>query len=450
MSERNLFERYDVPVPRYTSYPTVPFWSDSIKESDWLESLKTNIRGAASGWSTYFHLPFCETLCSFCGCNQIITRNHGREEGYIQLLHKEMELYFREAAELAQHPLRQVHLGGGSPTFFRAENLLKILEPLFEFAQRDPSVFEGSIEADPRRTQREQLEVLRELGFNRISIGVQDFNHEVQKRVHRIQPVEMVEKVTRWARDLGYRSVNFDLIYGLPGQTPTLMSLNMDHVLRLRPDRIALYSLAVVPWMRPAQKLFVDDDLPRGSNKRDLYELARNRLVSAGYLEIGLDHFALPGEDLARAHREGRLHRNFMGYTDLRTDILVGFGVSAISESRNCFHQNQKDLAAYETALAKGRLPTQRGHVLSEEDLCQKQKIIDLMTGMRVKLSGPSEGMEIREFLRPMIEDELVEISDSELRMTARGEPFVRLACVALDSYMRKQRPSGTIFSSAI
>jgi oxygen-independent coproporphyrinogen-3 oxidase len=309
MSSRDLFRKYDVPAPRYTSYPTVPYWSVNPTEEQWLDELNKTFAREDASWSVYLHVPFCETLCTFCGCNTSITKDHGREEPYVKLIHKEWETYLARVPAMKKRTLMQFHLGGGTPTFLSAENLTKLIAPMLAQITRNTGdsdgKFEGSIEVDPRRTKRDQLEALRAMGFNRISLGVQDFNPEVQRLVNRIQPREMTERITREARELGFESVNFDLIYGLPKQTAESVREMTRITVEMKPDRIALYSFALVPWIKPAQRLFKDEDLPVGEDKRLLYEVAREILLKAGYLEIGMDHFALPSDSLARADRDG-------------------------------------------------------------------------------------------------------------------------------------------------
>ena len=401
-------------------------------------------------WSLYLHIPYCETLCTFCGCNTSITKDHGREEPYVQLLHREWEMYLKAVPEIAKRPLVQFHLGGGTPTFLSAKNLKLLLERMFKDIVKDPKHFEGAIEVDPRRTTPEQLEALREFGFSRVSMGVQDFNPEVQRLVNRKQPREMTESITKAARELGYDSVNFDLIYGLPKQTPESVREMAEITVAMRPDRIALYSFALVPWIKPAQRLFKDEDLPAGADKRRLYEIAREILLGAGYREIGMDHFALPGDSLSRSDEAGTLHRNFMGYADRRTDVLLGLGVSAISEAPGIFHQNEKVLPVYERRVAGGEIPTFRGHILSDEDRRRREQILKFMTQWQVELESDAQARDVSEFLSSLIGDGLVELKGRSLKLTSRGRPFLRNACMALDARLRAKTPDTKVFSSSV
>lgn len=447
---KDLLAKYDVPAPRYTSYPTVPYWETNPTREQWVSHLKTTLTESDGGWSLYIHLPFCESLCTFCGCNTIITKDHKKEIPYVNMLLKEWQLYAQQVPELLKSPLKHIHLGGGTPTFLSADSLLQLLRPIMEQVTLDNEHFEGSIEVDPRRTTPEQLKALRTLGFNRVSMGVQDFNPEVQRLVNRIQPLEITEKLSNSARELGYTSVNFDLIYGLAKQTPESIRETAEATVRLRPDRIALYSFALVPWIKPAQRLFKDEDLPKAAEKRELYEIARGILLKAGYVEVGMDHFALPTDNLSLAMNEKRLHRNFMGYTDQRTDVLLGLGVSSISETPYSFHQNEKVLPLYETSLNDGLIPTLRGHVLTGEDQIRRRQILKLMTEFEVDFLSNEQKAQASDFLAEMIKDHLVTIEGNTLRVLEAGRPFLRNACVFFDERLKVKQPQTRIFSQSI
>jgi oxygen-independent coproporphyrinogen-3 oxidase len=451
MTQSNpLFKKYDIPAPRYTSYPTVPYWVDSPDRPKWLSELAKGLAAKDAKLSVYVHVPFCETLCTFCGCNTTITKDHKRESPYVTRLLHELELYVEKVPEIRQRETASVHFGGGTPTFLSASELERLVTGMDKLLKRTGHEFEGSIEVDPRRTNFAQLEVLRDLGFSRVSLGVQDFDPEVQRLVNRIQPFEQTKSITDAARTLGYTSVNFDLIYGLPKQTITTIERMIERTLFLRPDRIALYSFALVPWIKPAQRLFRDEDLPAGEEKRALYETARRALLADGYVEIGMDHFALPEDGLAKAASNGTLHRNFMGYSDQRTDVLLGLGVSAISEAPGCFHQNEKVLPVWEEYLDKKEIPTFRGHILTEEDRAQREQILRLMTKFEVRLRDDVQVNDVRNFLAEMIQDGLVTIEDSVLKVKPTGRPFLRNACLALDSRLRAKTPEARIFSMSV
>jgi oxygen-independent coproporphyrinogen-3 oxidase len=447
---KNLLAKYDVPAPRYTSYPTVPYWETNPTREQWLQHLRTTLQQGDGGWSLYIHIPFCETLCTFCGCNNIITKDHKKEAPYGEKVLKEWSLYLQQVPELLQRPLKHIHLGGGTPTFLSAEQLDHLLRPILTAVKKDQTDFEASIEVDPRRTNKEQLRVLRDLGFNRVSMGVQDFNPEVQRLVNRVQPLEITDKLATAARELGYTSVNFDLIYGLAKQTKESILESAKATVRLRPDRIALYSFALVPWIKPAQRLFKDEDLPKAAEKRELYETAREVLLKADYVEVGMDHFALPTDNLSLAMKSKRLHRNFMGYTDQKTDVLLGLGVSSISETPYSFHQNEKLMPLYEAALKSNQLPTLRGHILTEEDQNRRDQILKLMTEFEVNFKSLDQEMQAQDFLKEMIQDSLVEIREHKLIVNEKGRPFLRNACVFFDERLKAKQPQTKIFSQAI
>lgn len=442
----SLIKKYDVPVPRYTSYPAIPNWKNNLDTDEWVTSLRSVFSKDSANWSLYLHLPFCETLCTFCGCNNIITKDHKKEIVYIQALEEELSWYMQKVPNIKVTPLRQLHLGGGSPTFFSPENLAKILSIIFAHLKWSDNEVEGAIEVDPRRCKREHLEVLKKFGFNRVSMGVQDFNAKVQSLINRIQPFSCVEDCLLQARELGYKSTNFDLIYGLPGQTEVSIRETIEKVICLLPERIALYSLAVVPWVKPAQRLFKDEDLPRGQVKRDLYELSRHLLLNAGYVEIGIDHFSLPTDSMAKSLAAGTLHRNFMGYTEYKTDLVLGLGVSAISSTVVGFRQNHKDYSVYLDNLKKMDFTALRSHKLSENDKLVQGQILNLMTKQKVAIV-------IDELLlgklRPFLSDGLVELKLNELSITERGRPFIRNICVALDEYLSQKQIVNT-YSSGV
>ena len=445
----DLFAKYDVPAPRYTSYPTVPFWTDSPTTDQWIEHLKKAFANEAATWSLYFHLPFCESLCTFCACNTVITRDHGREDGYVNLLSTEWNLYLDRVPALTERSLLGVHLGGGTPTFFAKENLERILKPILTRTKIDRDRFEASVEVHPGHTTRDQLAMLYDLGFTRISLGVQDFDREVQRLVNRHQPYDVTRSVTEVARELGYNSVNYDLIYGLPRQNPDRFRDTVRKTVELRPDRIALYSFARVPWIKPAQRSYKDEDLPVAGEKRALYELAREMLATAGYVEIGMDHFALPHDGMAEAQRRGTLHRNFQGYTETRTTVLLGLGVSAISETPTCFHQNEKAFPVYERRVRNGEIPTLRGHLLTGEDQELREQILQFMTKFKVRLTD-NQAEDAQHFLQPMIDDGLVAVSDNTLELTEKGTPFLRNACMFFDRRLRLQEQRPQVFSQAL
>jgi oxygen-independent coproporphyrinogen-3 oxidase len=448
MINTKILEKYDIPVPRYTSYPTVPYWTDSPTTTQWLDSLKQTL-SPESNWSMYIHIPFCENLCTFCGCNSTITRNHDVEKSYIDSLLAEWEIYKENVPALKSIPMKQLHFGGGTPTFLSVESLTRLMEGITAGLVNTDGKSERSLEVDPRHTSYEQLECLRKFHFNRISLGVQDFSEHVQSLINRYQSYEQTRDVTNWARELGYTSINFDLIYGLPDQTEEIMEYTLEKTIELRPDRIALYSFALVPWIKPTHRKFTDEQVPKGAAKRSLYELSRKRLLDAGYLEIGMDHFALPDDELSQGEKQNSLHRNFMGYTPYKTDALIGLGVSAISESKDCYHQNEKIISLYEEKVSTGSIPTSRGHLLNEEDINQRELILELMTSWNVDLDK-KQHEDIFSLLSPMVDDQLIDLSEEKLQVKKDGRPFIRNICVAFDKRMQKNKPIKRIFSQSL
>lgn len=443
-----LFAKYDVHVPRYTSYPMVPAWHAAPTAAQWTASLQDALAEPAATLSLYVHLPFCESLCTFCGCNTVITRDHGRTQPYADRVLRELDLYLQRVPALAARRLGQLHLGGGTPTFASAAELAHLTGGILA---RLPvaAAFTASVEADPRVTDAGQLRTLARRGFTRLSLGVQDFNGETQQLVNRVQSPALVGSLVTEARDAGYESINFDLIYGLPGQTAGSMQRLADDVLRLGPDRLAIYSFARVPWIKPAHRAFTDDQIPAGADKRALYEAIRQPLLAAGYVELGLDHFARPEDPLARAAAAGTLHRNFQGYTDARTDVLLGLGVSAISESRDCYHQNEKVIAVYDRRIDSDEIPTHRGHLLSADDRRRRAQIVAVMTRFAVTLDE-TQAADARAFLAPLIEDGLAVLDGHELRVLHAGRPFIRNIATVFDAYFRAAQPVAPRYSRSI
>lgn len=445
---KHLLEKYDTPAPRYTSYPTVPYWTDSPTTEECIESLDKYLSPKESKLALYLHIPFCETLCTFCGCNTSITKNHSVEEPYVTAIQKELALYIQRVQNLKGKELSELHLGGGSPTYLSDYNLQSTIEFILNqlAPANDPQY---SIEVDPRRTRVSQLGLLHKLGFKRISLGVQDFDPEVQRLVNRIQPFELTENITLEARSLGFDSVNFDLIYGLPKQSLDSMKYTMEKTLELKPDRIAFYSYAHVPWIKASQRLFTEEDLPEPTLKRELYELGRSILEKEGYREIGMDHFALPHDKLWKAFHSKQLHRNFMGYSESKTDVMLGLGSSAISETPNLFFQNIKLEMKYRKSLVDGNLPIFRGHKLTNTDQLRKQLILDLMTSWQVVVPTDLQN-HVKGFLQEMESDKLVTWKEGTLIVTELGKPYLRIVAMAFDEKLQKSQPTGPVFSKAI
>lgn len=447
----SLIQKYNKPVPRYTSYPTVPFWENNVEEDSWSLLVKKAYQtfGESGGISLYIHLPFCESLCTYCGCNKRITKNHRVEDSYIRSLLLEWEKYL---AILEGEPLiSSIHLGGGTPTFFSPESLNLLLSKILKSA-RIAENKEFSFEGHPNNTSFEHLEILAKLGFDRVSYGIQDFDLAVQKAIHRIQPFEKVKEATDHARNLGYQSVNFDLIYGLPHQTLETLTATFERVGTLRPERIAFYSYAHLPSAFPAQKSY-ESHLPNETQKRALYEFGKEKLLDMGYEEVGMDHFALPNDPLCKAKHEGSLHRNFMGYTTLSSKILIGLGASSISDVWFGFSQNEKNVEAYENSIKNHQLPILKGHQLTAEDLQVRQLILDLIcTGEADVPFDIWENLPIEnlEALHQM-ENEGLLISDHlHVQVTDDGMAVVRNICAQFDLKMISKNEMTAKFSKAI
>lgn len=449
-----LLNKYNIPVPRYTSYPTVPYWQDTETAIPWLQAFANDfsIAPAQQGFSLYIHLPFCESLCTYCGCNKKITNNHSVEEEYIAAIHKEWRQYL---ALMPYKPvLRELHLGGGTPTFFSPNNLKSLLEPILATCHLHPQ-YEFSFEGHPNNTTAQHLQTLFDLGFRRVSYGVQDNDPEVQRIINRIQPFQNVQSVTDTARQIGYESVNFDLIYGLPKQTKESIMRTIAQTISLKPDRVAFYSYAHVPWTSRGQRLFDESDLPSTAHKLALYQTGRDMFLDAGYVDVGMDHFALPTDELCVALQQGRLHRSFMGYTTQRTDILIGLGVSAISTSPSAYAQNEKTLHNYYSLANGWSSPVKKICLRSDEDRRFGKYILDVScTGTTIfhPLDAETISMYAMPQLEGMEKDGLLIIEKSGITLTQTGKNYVRNVCSAFDLHLHKNRPDTVkkVFSQSV
>jgi len=451
MTKVELIKKYTVAAPRYTSYPTVPYWDKEPFDSDkWKQAIQTSFieNNNGDGISIYMHLPYCESLCTYCGCNTRITRNHGIEDPYIKTVLKEWALYKQT---FDSFPLiREIHLGGGTPTFFSHENLHRLIEGLLDGCNIHPQA-EFSFEAHPNNTTVQHLQTLYSLGFRRLSLGIQDFDPHVQLIINRVQSFEQVKQVTGQAREIGYTSINFDLIYGLPLQTPNCLVDTISKVGQLRPDRIAFYVYAHVPWIKPGQRRYTEADLPDTLEKAALYEFGREMFTRLGYLEIGMDHFALPTDSLYRADIAGTLHRNFMGYTHQYTGLLIGLGVSAISDAWGAYAQNAKTIDEYTRMINNDQLSVVKGHFLTDEDLVIRRLMLDIMCKgtiqiPRAQLTKSNLG-EALVRLHDLAYDGLIFLENDLLSVTPLGKRFLRNICMALDARFWADKPNKQIFS---
>lgn len=446
MIQSNLIQKYNIPGPRYTSYPTVPFWDDAgFTKQAWIETFQKSFleSNEEEGISLYIHLPYCEALCTFCACNKRITKQHSVEEPYINTVLKEWQLYLDLFP--SRPKIKEIHLGGGTPTFFSPENLTTLIEGIFEKADKAEG-YEFSIEGHPNNTTREHLIALYNLGFRRISYGVQDYDLKVQKAINRIQPFENVERATLEAREIGFTSVSHDLVFGLPHQTLEGMYDTINKTKELNPDRISFYSYAHVPWIKGVgQRGFDEKDLPSPELKRALYEEGKRLFEEMGYFEVGMDHFALKHDSMYQSMKNQELHRNFMGYTSSKTQVMIGLGVSSISDSWYSFAQNEKTVEEYETSINKGELSVFKGHILSKEDLVIRRHILNLMCNLETSWENENEQFNglshTLSLLEGMIDDGLMEIRQNRLIVKEEGRPFVRNICMAFDLHLLKKSP---------
>ncbi|MBK8768138.1 MAG: oxygen-independent coproporphyrinogen III oxidase [Burkholderiaceae bacterium] len=442
-----LLRKFDTPGPRYTSYPTADRFAERFGSSDAMQVLHTRSRASSSApLSLYVHIPFCESLCYYCGCNKIITKHHDRAAEYLDAL--EVELALVVEALGAGRPVSQLHFGGGSPTFLSDAELTRVMTTLGAAFQLTPDS-EVSIEVDPRTVTSERLAHFRQLGFNRLSFGVQDFDPDVQQAVHRVQSFEMVEGLMKSARALGYVSINADLIYGLPKQTPESFARTIQQMGQLRPDRIALYAYAHLPERFKPQRRIADVDLPSAPQRISMLGNAIAGFLSQDYCYIGMDHFALPGDSLAVAKREGRLHRNFQGYSTQPDCDLVALGVSAIGRVGAAYYQNAKTLPEYYESLRDRRLPVIRGYTLTADDELRRDVIMALMCQGRVEFEPieRAHGVRVAEYLEAelralheMAASGLVTLEQGAIQVTASGWFLVRAVAMVFDKHLQSAR----------
>ncbi len=446
----DLVRKYNIPGPRYTSYPTAPQFSNAVDREALRQEIAHDNEDAARPLSLYFHVPFCESLCWYCGCNTVITRRRKSAAEYVDLLCRELAL---TAPMLNPDRLvTQLHFGGGTPTFLppaEIDRLGRAINSVFKFS---PDA-EISVEIDPRRLTRDQVDAYYALGCNRASLGVQDSNPKVQLAIHRWQPLALTQQAIKWLREAGYQSVSVDLIYGLPLQTPDSFQHTMAEVIELNPDRLALFSYAHVPWLKPTQKIFEQrGQLPATEDKLAMFIAASRQLTEAGYVNIGMDHFARPDDELSRAHDEGTLQRNFQGYTTRAGASLYGFGMSSISQTDGSFRQNHKELDDYTAAVNRGDLPVERGFLLSKDDQNRRAVIMDIMCRQQVDYADLSQRLQLD--VPQTYAAEIASLSDLEadglLRrhpdgfdITSLGGLFRRVIAMRFDAYLAKSQSGG-------
>jgi len=435
----DLLYRHSEPAPRYTSYPTVMHWKTPPPVEAWLTDVRAALAPAAARLGVYVHIPFCQALCSFCGCNVRIVRNHALAAPYVDTVLREFALY-REALAGTRLRVGELHLGGGTPTFLPAQEMDRLLDGILQHCEIAPGA-DLAIEADPRNTTREQLVVLRRHGFTRLSLGLQDFDPRVQEIVNRVQSLEQVARVADWARDLEFTSVSFDLIHGLPLQTAESLRHTLDTTGRLRPDRISFLPYAHVPWIKSSQRQYTEADLPERATRGQLFAQGRERMGAWGMVEIGMDQYALARDALAQALATQRLHRNFMGFTASPTQALIGLGVSAIGHGAAAYAQNEKNLQQYEARVVADALPLQRGHLLGTDDRRIRSHLWNLLCASHTTVSAAEQKLQwwqqALRSLQALQHDGLVQLSGEDIAVTELGRAFLRNICAALDPYQQ-------------
>lgn len=442
----DLIKKYDKPGPRYTSYPTAPHFSEAVSHKDFLkEIVRTNRGSGLSDLSLYFHLPFCDTLCYFCGCNMIVTRNRDRIRRYLNYLKKEIDQI--SSLVSSERKAVQLHWGGGTPTHLNPEEISDLISYINHRFELKPHA-EVSCEIDPRELTRDHLLSLKTGGFNRISMGVQDFNEKVQKAVNRIQPEEVTRRVVAWVHELGFESLNTDLIYGLPFQTANDFEKTIDTTIDIAPNRIALFNFAHVPWMKKHMKLIRPEDLPAPEEKLHILKMSIEKLTAAGYVFIGMDHFAKPDDELAVALKEKKLYRNFQGYSTHSGSDLYAMGITGISQFGRIYAQNAKNEKDYFNALDNGLLPTIKGCALDADDLLRREVITRLMCDFELNFSDIEEAFNI-DFksyfkwglgnLKEMIDDQLIWLENNTLHVTEMGRLLIRNIAINFDGYIERK-----------
>ncbi|MBI3017126.1 MAG: oxygen-independent coproporphyrinogen III oxidase [Deltaproteobacteria bacterium] len=428
-----LIQKYDIQGPRYTSYPTAPHWTQAFSQKEYQEKLQS-LAGDKT-LALYTHIPFCEEKCYFCACNVVITRKKEQADLYLKYLKKELSLL---GPSLPSFPVTQIHWGGGTPTYLTCEQMEEYFREVEKYFSISPSA-EISLELDPRVTTLEQLKTLRRLGFNRVSMGVQDFDPKVQEAIHRHQTEEQTRQAYEWCRELDFSSVNMDFVYGLPFQTRDSFEKNLKMIVALRPDRLAFYNYAHVPWHVSYQKFIPEHALPGAQLKVELFETALAIFKEAQYLPIGLDHFAKSTDELIHAFEAHTLRRNFMGYTTQKESLLLAFGVSSISDVEDIYAQNFRKLSDYYKALDENKWPIMKGHWLTADDQLRRQIIMELMCHLEVPTSLVSTLEQELLELKPMVQDGFLEITSEKIRVTELGRVFLRNICMVFDAYLSKE-----------
>ncbi len=448
-----LISKYDIAGPRYTSYPPVPHFTSDVNETDYKEYLRSS--QLTDQVSLYFHFPFCKSLCYYCGCNVVITSNQDIIENYLSNLKEEIRLVIENIKK--DIVVKQLHWGGGTPNYLN----LHQMEDIFNFIRNEFNInatAEVSIELDPRTVSFEQLYILKELGFNRISFGVQDLNEQTQKSINRIQPVDMIEQIYYKAREVGFSSINLDFIYGLPYQTVNNYNFNLKKILEWKPDRLAFFSYAHVPWIKKHQKLIERHYLPLNFEKILIFKNIVETLTDNGYVYIGLDHFAKPEDELSKALQEKKLHRNFQGYTVLKDMDVIAFGITAISQFKQLYIRNLKDLKTYKESVQSSRLPVIDGYKMSEDDILRRTIINQIMCNLHIDIKSIEREFNINfinyfhQELKKLkeLEEELIKLSDKEISVLSPGRPLIRNIAMIFDSFLNQKKENRPLYSRTI
>jgi oxygen-independent coproporphyrinogen III oxidase len=441
-----LVRKYNQPGPRYTSYPPATRFAPSFEKAALLEKIRQNNESADGNLSLYFHLPFCRSLCWYCGCTTIITTQQKKSASYLELIDREMDVL--RGRINPERKVVQLHFGGGTPTFLLPDELRALGRMIHRRFNIAPDA-EFGVEIDPRRLTEDHIKALKEIGCNRVSLGVQDHNPQVQLAIHRIQPLEVTQKAVDWARAAGIKMVNVDLIYGLPHQTPVTFQKTLDEIIALRPDRLAVFSYAHVPWIKPSQKILETENLPDAETKLQLLKLTMDKLTAnEQFVNIGMDHFARPDDELALAQKNKTLQRNFQGYSTCGNTDIYSFGISSISQAADAYWQNFKEIDAYAEALGRGELPIERGYVLTADDVVRRKVIMRLMCDLEIDYAGLSTqvGVNVPEYfaseiasLTDLESDGLLERNANGLKVTGAGRLFIRNVAMRFDAYLPKQ-----------
>lgn len=450
-----LLHKYVKAGPRYTSYPTAPYFNESFGPAQWEEELRAS-QDKGRDISLYAHIPFCDTLCYYCGCNMIATKDYSKATSYLEVLFQEIDRV--AALTSADRKVRQLHWGGGTPTYLKPDDIRRLYAHMagkFNMA----SDAEIGCEMDPRELTRDHVRALRQSGFNRLSLGVQDLDNQVQHAVNRVQPEALIREVYGWVREEGFNSVNFDLMVGLPHQTLSSFEKTLDTVIDMAPDRFAVFNYAHVPWMKKHQKLIVEETLPQIDVRLELQKLTLEKLTAVGYVYIGMDHFARPDDELVKAQQSKTLYRNFQGYTTHKNCDILAFGVSAISQTDDVYAQNSKVLSEYRSLVEGGKLPIERGLRITQEDKLRREAITQIMCDLELDKASFGRQWNINfdqyfgnalEELKDMAADGLVVLEADKVRVTDDGRVFLRNIAMAFDSYLHQQATDKPRYSKTV